>query len=169
MLAAPAAVGWLLCVCCSGSSRLVLANLDHLPQECKPGHNAVAAAVFECFASWRVSVQNCRLTVVPGRAASRAGLDCKVMHAQGSLQGEYRAWVGSPPSRSTTTSGTLLLRLRLLSNSGACDNTHSSTCEKTCKARLSCPKGPPRTQCEWPDISVRTAAAAAAAAVPACT
>lgn len=70
-----------------GASRVVLANLANLPLQCKPGHRPIAAAVLECFASSRVTVRKCKVVVVPGRASSKAGLDCRVMHAQGFLQG----------------------------------------------------------------------------------
>ena len=72
----------------TGTSRLVLANLDHLPLDCKAGHNAATAAVFECFSSVRVTVRQCKVLALPGRPMSRSGLDCRLMHAQGQLTGE---------------------------------------------------------------------------------
>lgn len=75
--------------CDTDTSRLVLKNLQNLPQACKPGHDqAAAAAVFECFASSRVVVRKCRVTLLPGRAASRSGLACSAFRAVGKLTGE---------------------------------------------------------------------------------
>ena len=65
-----------------------MANLDHLPAQCKPGHQPIAAAVMECFVSSRVVVHECRVLMLPGRPTSKAGLDCRVMHARGVLTGE---------------------------------------------------------------------------------
>jgi hypothetical protein len=85
-------------VSCAGTSRLVLANLEHLPIQCKPGHRPIAAAVLECFASSRVTVRKCKVSVTPGRASSKAGLDCRVMHAQGHLQGQCVGLVCTHPA-----------------------------------------------------------------------
>lgn len=74
-------------VCHAGISRLVLANLDHLPPHCRPGHRLAAAAVIECFTSSRAVVHNCRVILLPGKPSSRSGLDCSVLHAQGMLTG----------------------------------------------------------------------------------
>lgn len=91
-LCAPTQIRSTLAPCCTpacraGISRLVLANLDHLPTQCRTGHTRLGAAVIECFTSSRAVVHKCRVILLPGKPSSRSGLDCSVLHAQGMLTG----------------------------------------------------------------------------------
>uniref|UniRef100_A0A383WED1 Uncharacterized protein n=1 Tax=Tetradesmus obliquus TaxID=3088 RepID=A0A383WED1_TETOB len=79
--------------CNTGTSRLRLANVEQLPAGCRPGHSGMGAAVLDCFRTSKVTVKDCRVNIKPKAKskASKLPAVCKLLHAQGRLNGPSNA------------------------------------------------------------------------------